>query len=435
MGIPTKFPTLVGIIFLILIVGSIVYLTERVFRIPSVASGSQKPENIRVANVTDASFTVSWTTQLPATGTLLVSSTERNNRLYYDERDVSGKSLGTYINHSIGVRDAKPNTTYSIKFLSNGRQYDEGTSVQTPTSLPPNTSGLEPAYGTITMVDGTPAEGALVYLTLEGGQELSAITKSSGLWLIPLNQVRTADMTSFLPTYERMTETILVRHNNEEASATTDTLNDSPVPQMSPGKVYDFRRQQAKTSNSTLAIRPAGQAADSSPLPVGGSVLGNAAARSFPVTLANPAQGAALATTLPLIQGTGVPDKFVGVSLGITNPTSGSTKIRADGVWTYTPPKPLAPGKQSVTISTTDQTGKPVAITHTFEILKSGTQVLGDATPSATLTASPTETPVEVPTSTLAGEPVPTSGNELPTILLLLIGIALLGSGAVVFIK
>ncbi len=105
-------------------------------------------------------------------------------------------------------------------------------------------------------------------------------------------------------------------------------------------------------------------------------------------------------------------------------------------------------------MTTKNLQNKPVAITHMFEILKSGTQVLGDATPSATLTpattgtimptptttpestisATPTATASATPTEALAAQPVPTSGNELPTIILLIISIGLLIGGVLTFI-
>ena len=74
-----------------------------------------------------------------------------------------------------------------------------------------------------------------------------------------------------------------------------------------------------------------------------------------------------------------------------------------------------------------DASGKAVAITRTFEILKSGTQVLGVATPSGTLTLTPTPTEE----STLSGEEIPTSGNALPTIMLLVLGLGLIFSGTI----
>lgn len=444
MQVPKKIPTIFGLILLFFIVGSIIFITEINLRTPSDAAGSSKPQQTKITNVGDHTFTISWITESPTTGTALISTPGSSNRIYYDERDSGGK-LGHYISHLVTIRDAKPSTLYSIKILSNGRQYLQGNKpheIKTPSVLPSNTNGLEPSYGTILTSQGVVAEDALVYLTLEGGQELSTLTKSTGLWLIPLNQVRTADLSSFLPTLERMDEKIFILHESGEITATTDSLNDSPVPEMTIGQTYDFRRQNAKTTtNTTLALRttPTVPAPTSKQLPVeGASVLGTSKG-PFRVTLISPAQNATFTTSLPLFSGSGVPDTFIGLAIGITKPISGSAKVKSDGTWNFTPSKSLAPGKQSVTITSKDSTGKTVAITHGFEIFKSGTQVLGDATPSGTLTLTPTptkistatETPTPTDDLTLSGEEIPTSGSSLPTILLIVIGLGLLLSGTV----
>jgi hypothetical protein len=441
MNFPQKIPTLVGILLVLMIVGTVIFFTERALRAPSSASGSLTPKNVKMTNMSDNTFTVSWVTESPATGTLLVTSSERSNRIYYDERDANGK-LGSFTAHMVSVRDAKPNTEYSFRILSNGKEFkdsDKTYALRTPATLPSVENGLEPAYGTIRTPDGLPAEGALVYLTLEGGQELSALTKPTGLWLIPLAQVRTADLRSSLPPAERTDETILISHQTGDSSVLTDSLNDSPVPDVTTGQVYDFRKLNAnKPTAAPLALATPPPAQPTQPA-VGGAVLGTTTNK---VTLSTPAQNAALPTTLPLFSGTGVPEKFISLTIGITQPISGSVKVKADGTWSFTPPKHISPGKQSVTITTVDTAGKTVAITHAFEVLKSGTQVLGDATPSGTLTISPTPTIFSTisgtptpttPVSTLSGEELPTSGNELPTILLLVIGMGLLLSGAVAF--
>lgn len=432
MHIPHKIPTIIGLLLVICVVGVVIFFTEANLRSPSGASESISPAQVKITNVSDSTFTISWVTQAKTTGTVLVSSAGKSNKIYYDQRDSGGK-LGSYVTHMVTVRDANALTQYSMKILSNGRQFqdeDKPFEIKTPSSLPINTNGLEPAYGTILTPEGTPAEGALVYLTIDGGQELSSIAKSNGLWLIPLNLARTADLTSLLPILERMDETIRVTHQAGEITATTDSLNDSPVPEMTIGQTYNFRRQNAKTTtNNALALRVT---------PTAGAVLGTSKG-PYALTLTAPGQNAALPTNLPLFSGTGIPDKFVALAIGITKPISGSTKVKPDGTWSFTPPKPLAPGKQSVTITSVDSAGKTVAITRSFEIFKSGTQVLGDATPSATLTPSMTPTPTGVSTisatpaeeSTLSGEEIPTSGYELPTILLIVIGLGLLVSGAV----
>jgi hypothetical protein len=446
MNFPFRIPTIVGLLLCVVVVGTIIFFTERALRAPSGASGSQQPQSVKITNITNTTFAVSWMTESPTTGTLLVSTRGKSNRVYYDERDAQGK-LNSYRSHHITIRDAQPSTTYTFKILSNGKSYtNDGQpyTVTTADTLPPNPAGLDPAYGTIYTPEGVVADGALVYLTVAGGQELSALTKPTGLWLIPLNLVRTADFTSFLPTLERMDETIVVMHETGDINAMTDTLNDSPVPEMTIGQTHDFRRQNAKTTtNNTVALRAT--TPTTAPLaiatqpPIGGAVLGTTINQN--VTLASPAQGASLTSTLPLIQGTGVPGKFIAISLGITQPISGSSLVKQDGTWSFTPPKALSAGKQSVTITTVDKNNKPVAITHAFQIFKSGTQVLGDATPSATLSVTPTATPflissisatpVVTEIATLSGEEIPTSGYELPTILLLIMGVALLASGVV----
>jgi hypothetical protein len=121
------------------------------------------------------------------------------------------------------------------------------------------------------------------------------------------------------------------------------------------------------------------------------------------------------------------------VTIGITAIQSGKTTVGGTGIWQFTPSKPLAAGKQSVTITTVDENNKPVALTHEFTILKNGTQVLGDATPSATL--EPTQTPIATESTELVAEPMPSSGSPLPLIILSIVGAILIGGGAVLFFR
>lgn len=450
MKFPTKIPTLVGILLLLLIVGGSIFWVEKAFRSESKASGSREPKHIRTTNITSTSFTVSWTTELPTTGALLVTTKGKSNKTFLDERDSSGK-LGKYSIHSVSVKNVTENTDFLVTPLVDGKPHilaNKPIAVRTAMSLPLNTGGLEPAYGTIQAADSVVLQEALVYLSVEGGQELSVLAKPSGSWIIPLNQLRTSDLTSYLPMVERMNETIQMFSGSQETSIVTDTLNDSPVPEVLMGKEYDFRKQQAKkTQSNTLALRPVTPVVSippeptSSPVPTVANVLGETTQRNYTVSLTNPKQDGTYSTTLPLIQGTGIPGKYIGITLGLTNTTVESVQVASTGLWSFTPKKPLSPGKQSVTISSVDINGKSVAITHLFTIFKSGTQVLGDATPSATIaptiiatTTTPEVTDTPIVESTEAGNPPPTSGNELPTIILLVIAFGLIIGGSASFI-
>lgn len=421
-----RIPTFVGIVLVIAFAGAVIALFEWYSRKPSTASGSVVPVNVAVTNVSDTGFSVVWTTPNPATGAITIVSPKRTPSTFFDDRDTTGK-LKRYTTHMVTIRSLAPATTYSFQILSNGKSHTESGkpyNVTTASTISGGGSELEPAYGTINDVGGSPVAGAIVLVTIEQSQLLSTITSPSGSWLLSLGFTRTASLAKYLDGTQRLTETIRVIWGDQEASAITDTLNDGPVPTMVLGKTYDFRKQQAQSS--TIIAQKA---------PEHPAVLGT---KTTGATLTAPADGAALTTTLPLIQGTGLPGKTVSVVVGITNPVSGTTTVGGDGIWRYTPPKHLGEGKQSVTATTIDERGKPVAFTHTFTVLKSGTQVLGEATPSATLTPTPiatqSATPSATPTPTpqLLGEPVPQSGTTLPTILILLFGAGLLTSGFVI---
>lgn len=434
---PTKIPTLLGILLVIALVSIIAVGSETLLQSQTRASGSIQPADVTISNITDTTFTVSWTTSVPASGAISVASGVLSSNVIFDNQDT--KEQGTYTSHIATYRGATGDTSYAVTIVSNGKKSLDGNKpyiVRTAPALTTPSGNLEPAYGTIINADKSPVKGALVYLTLDGSQTLSTVTKQSGTWLIPLNLIRTKDLTSYLPVTERMNVNISVVSNGLSTTAVTDTLNNSPVPDMMLGKTYDFRRANVKTPGAPIALNPT-----TAPVKTNSAVLGTSTIKpANTVTLTIPAQGAAIPTTLPLIQGTGIPGKSVSIVLGITHPVGGSVTVGSDGLWSYTPSKPLPPGGQSVTITTKDVSNKAVAITHLFTILKSGTQVLGDATPSATLTPTitlppvATDTATPTPESTLAAQEPPTSGNELPTIILLLLGIGLLMGGGVAFI-
>lgn len=418
-----RVPTFLGILLAISLVGGVIAVFEWYSRKPSTASGSVVPVNVAVTNITDTGFTIVWLTPSPATGAIKLVSPRRTPSTFFDDRDTTG-TMKRYATHSVSVRSLIPATSYTFRILSDGKSFDQMGKPYTTTTastLSGSGTGLEPAYGSINDVGGSPVVGAIVFVTVEQGQLLSTLTSPSGSWLLSLGLTRTASLTKYIDGSQRLTETIRVLWGDQEASAIADTLNDAPVPTMVLGKTYDFRKQQADASQPPSVL---GETTNTKPSPA--KIIG----------LVAPAQNASLTTTLPLIQGTGIPGKTVSVVVGITNPMSGMTTVGGDGIWRYTPTKSLGTGKQSVTATTVDERGKAVAFTHTFTILKSGTQVLGEATPSATLSPTPTATPSASPSATptpqLQGEPVPQSGTSLPTILIVVLGVGLLTSGFVI---
>lgn len=427
-----KIPTLVGILLVIALMAGLSFLFQSFVKTQTRASTSIEPQEVTVSNITDSSFTLTWQTEEAASGTLLAVSATGKKYSGFDERDATGK-LGKYTTHSVTVRSVAPSTLYDVTIISDGKKYPTDkksyqiTTFDPLTTTPPN---IDPAYGKVILSDTNSAEGTIVFLTLTDSQTLSTLVRNSGSWIIPLSTIRSFDGSSYLPENERITETLLVKKGTTESKILTDTLNDAPVPDITLGETYDFRNRDAKKpTTSTLAQNTSQKTA----------VLGTTTkTQGGSVTLLTPAENAAVSTFRPQITGTGIAGKKVTITLGIKNLITGTTIVGKDGLWRYTPAQSLAAGRQRVTISSVDGKNKPIVISHTFTVLKSGTQVLGDATESAELiTPEPTPTPEEsTESATIASEPMPTSGSLLPTILLLIAGTALfLGGGSLLLVK
>ena len=454
MSTTPKIPTILAIFLLVALIGITIYMVETYSGGQTVANNTIVPGNVEITNITDASLTVSWTTSAQTSGLVTIKPSSGGKQISaFDDRDTDDK-VGKYATHYVTVRNLTPGSQYDVTILSNGMTFKtngkpwQGETFQT---LASHASKLEPAYGSVITPDGYKAKGAIVYLSLEGGQKLSALANPSGSWLIPLNVSRTADGISYLAAGDRMTEQIIVRMETGVASALCDTLNDSPVPEITIGKSYDFRKQQATNQETTSLADLSTQTPP---------VLGAQTSAQKDIGITAPSEGSALSTFLPLIQGTGVPGKTVTVAISIP-PQTGTTTIENDGIWRFTPAQNVAPGKQLLIVTTQKVTGDVVTLTRNFEIFKSGTQVLGDATPSGTLSPtptikttitptpsgkiSPTPTPKTTPTPTpLLTGPTPTTsaqtplgppGTYTPTLLFLSFGVLLFTFGAGLFLR
>ena len=181
-----RIPTLLAIILLLITVGGAGFLFEGITRQDTKATLSIEPKRVMVTNLTDTSFTFTWQTDELTTGTILVISTGGKKYSSFDQRDITGK-MGKYLTHSITIRTLSPSTTYDITILSNGKKYPIDKKSFSVTTLPTLTSDaplLDPAFGSIKTANNAPAEGALVYISLEGSQTLSTLVGASGSWII-----------------------------------------------------------------------------------------------------------------------------------------------------------------------------------------------------------------------------------------------------------
>lgn len=397
-----RIPTLFGFLAIVLGIGLTSLLTQQGVIFTGQASPSNEPTNVQITNVSDTSFTVSYTTADSVLGSLNVGTTTGLGTTVLDERDkiATGHNV-----HVITVRNLNPQTPYLFSitsgedsFLKNGALY----SVRTGPAL--EASNLRGSMsGKVIAPDGTSPKEALIYLNIPGAQILSTLIKADGSYTISLNSLRTSDLSSYFTSLEEITAKLSVFDGSlsSQASLSTDI---SDVPTITLSQNYDFTTSELPiSSNDPMSTSSAKELFPTS-TPSG-------SLKNTPQII-TPKKDQGFSDDQPLFRGTAQPNQDVEISIHSDEAISAKVVADANGNWTYRPDSSLSPGTHTITIKTKDSFGILKTITQQFVVYASGTQVGESATPSATLTPTPTPTltitPIATVTPTEIDTPSPT---------------------------
>lgn len=396
-----RLPTLLAILLIAFGTGLTSFFVKNGVTFIGKASPSDTPTGVRVTNVSDTAFTVTYTTSEAVTGAVSYGKDKTLGGTALDDRDQLSGKVQSYKVHHITIRNVDPNATYFFSITSGGTTYVDAANVPFEVTTSPHINDTptqqQPLSGTILTPDGNNAPEAIVYVVGEKTQTLSALTKSDGTYLIPLNALRSITGQEYALLSKNTSFKLLIVGGGLQATASLLPTQIQPVPPMTLSQSYDF----------TLSQTPIA------------SVSGNFGFPTFTATpsankdpkLVTPKKGESFTDNKPLFKGTTVPNATV--SIEIHSPTTVEAKTQADtkGVWTYRPKEALAPGDHTITITAPDQFGILKTIKQSFTVYASGTQVNQTATPSATpiitLTPTPTRAPTAVPSVTLI--PTPTT--------------------------
>ena len=325
-----------------------------------------------------------------------------------DERDL-GETKSARTIHLVTIKDLEPRTQYFYKIISGNSVVKAGDtdyfSFKTASGNPPGTS-VKPAFGKVIGASGNPHPGALVLYRYGGAYAQAAFTKLSGEWLIPLQQIADPQTSDFIPVDESELVTIEIFDGGSGLSTIEAYVRfTNPLPQtIILGKNYTFLKESDVLPAETSIAEEAESTGE------------------YPVAITLPKPNAIIPATRPVLKGSAQPGKTVEIS--VNSEPGYIVRKTADfaGGWFVDVPVPFSPGSYKLTVKTEDGKGTPVTLTRSFTIAKSGEQVLGDATPSGTIT--PSATPSAEPTAQLTASPSPTDivtptqtplPTELPT--------------------
>ncbi|MGH7202853.1 MAG: Ig-like domain-containing protein [Candidatus Levyibacteriota bacterium] len=450
-----RLPNYAGFLVLLVALGITIVLSKNNFNFVSKATIGSEPKNIQVSNLSDSSFTVSYTTDAAALGIIAYGSDPATANVALDARDQqTGKALEHQV-HFMTIKNLSPSTTYYYiiqsgdqKAEDNGKPFE----IVTPASLSAQSTNTTTLSGTVATTDGNvPSEG-IVYLSTDGSEQMAALLNPDGSYNIPLATMRNADLSQ---SQILDPESILQLHaanDTEQSEVKLLASQASQVPKIVLSQNYDFTLSPDPISSESAAIASqSGLPAFSTPAPA-----------SAP-EITSPKDSQAYKTQQPTFSGRSLPNQEVDVTIHSQQEISAKLQSDSQGSWTFRPPVTLDPGKHSIAVTSLDASGVLQTISKSFTVYAAGSQFVEPsvspiASPSAIASASPTlapsptidptPSPTATPSPTLAATPTiaspaatvpPARGAMPPTgssaiVTGLLAVVTTMGIGALLFI-
>ena len=380
------------------------------------ASPTLTPKQIKITNISNNSLTVSWITDGETAGFVKYGPEANFNLIAKDDRDQISGSSDSFSTHHVTLRNLNSSATYYFKIFSgnqafenNGQPY-QATTAPAIQAQPPNN---DVAYGKIESQAGVAVENTIVYLSLANTTPQSTLTTSSGTWTIPLNTIRSTDLSTYAAyDHQASLEEIFVQAGSlGTATAIAVTKNDSPMPNIILGESFDFRSPQ-QTTQPTPTSPARGRTSSGGRFNVDQNT--NTDTTSF--IISNPEEKEGVTTQKPEIFGIGPASETFTITINSPQELTGQVTINPDGTWNWTPPENLESGEHTLTATLAD--GR--IFTRLFTVLAAETDTGSPsftATPSATLAPSPTPATggtIPSPTPSPLSSPTPTT-NLSPT--------------------
>jgi hypothetical protein len=354
-----QIPTILGLIILVIgLAAGAFFLADGPGVFAPRATPQTTPKNVKITNVTDNSFTVSFLTDEQTSGFVKYGKDANDMKSQAsDDRDQLSGSVGKYPLHHITVRGLDPAAAYYFTIgTGSSSAFDDGGKPFTVTTAKRagSPTAAKTIYGNISLENGSPADGSLVYVSLANVGEMSSLVKSSGTFAIPLSNARTADGSGYAPIQDsdQLTVTVQGPLATQTLATTIAVSAAQPIPNLTFGQGGTVAQVPAATPTPTSTPTP-------SPSPSAEPETGDDATRT--------------------------PNGAVGGLANLTNSTSTSSARTA------TASSSLA-SSTTASSSTATNTASSSATTSILDLTKSTLQTVSSSQPIITGKAKPNVT-------------------------------------------
>lgn len=240
----TTIPTILGIAAITIGVAAGVLLVEQRHYISSRAAEDSVPQNVRISNISDTEFTVSWST--PGLSVNAIKWGESSRQLHRIVSDTSSSYT-----HSLTVEGLEPSHTYFFTIVSGNTAYDANGIPWQVTTGPtlPQTKIAYTISGKVVNESGDPLENAIVYAIVGGASPLSTTTSASGNWVLSVGQVRSQDLLNYIKINPETTlvELNVLAEKSRPTSAKFYLSNASYGHTIVVGKANDFTSEELES--------------------------------------------------------------------------------------------------------------------------------------------------------------------------------------------
>ena len=393
-----RIPTVIALFFLLVIVGiSTVLIQSGIFYVGKAAPDTQ-PLNFIITNITDTSFTATFSTTGQVDAVISMNNATTGNALILDDRDKRNGSSAKYYTHHITIQNLAPETTYTFKLIVGGKEYQStsytGTTGTKISSPPPNQN---PLFGSVLLPNGDKGNDTVVIAKTDDSQSISSITDQNGEFILPTNSLRKTNGIEYLFLEKESKVQLSFYRQSMTAEVVTTYAIAQSLPTTTLTQKYSFLPEsevQMPLAESKLTFTVTGQGGDT-------------------VAILRPREGEKFIDSRPVFSGTSFPNSSVTVT--VSGFAAQQILTRADGSWTYQPTNGLSQGDHSISITVIDANNDKTSKSARFSVFPLGSQVIESATPSATPKVQPTATPTKAaPSPTTQPTVAPTTVQTTP---------------------
>lgn len=245
-----KIPSFLGIFIIATGIIATTFLVKNGQTFQINAGPGQEPKNVEVSNVSDTSFTITYTTDDSVIGSLNTGESSENlTTKHLDERDKNSQSVNKYQTHILTANNLKPDTTYFYTITSGDKTFSnkESYEIKTGPSIGENSDNEIFASGKAINPDGSIPKDAFVIIKINGAQPVSAVLDKSGSFSIPINNLRSFNLNNFFEFAENIPVNIDIFSGNlkSHSNLSSDLISDVPLITLS--NDYDFSEVSSNT--------------------------------------------------------------------------------------------------------------------------------------------------------------------------------------------